>query len=311
MEELFDVRFLVSESNFIYNFGINRGHTISCNKVDRCLLLSSEAKQLYRNLCGYAYGHKRDCFPSQVTLCLELGWSRGTVVKYIEELKSKGFIYVVSQGVGKPILYNMVDLSQVSYLVHSELIYSYKQERKIGLEACDKFREVINVYAKSEMMGESYSDLVKHKEALFNWFDNELNKPILPAAFDSCEQEKKSKKEVGKWSSVSEWNAYDFLEYFCQRCFEVLKVVYTSKKADIHAMRRLLKNVEKEDLKTKIDAYTALEYFEIKTVTNFSSQYVQSVLDYYIRTGNLPKQKPSKEGTVDEVWVRGLNDLFE
>ncbi|MFF2480261.1 helix-turn-helix domain-containing protein [Paenibacillus sp. NPDC058071] len=141
----FESRFLSTEQDFIYNFGVNRGHTLSYLKINRCYFLSAEAKQLYHNICDYAWGDKRNCHPSQSILRLELGWSRSSMDKYMKELRESGLIHCESLGVNKPLLYHIAELRTVPCIVHSELIHRVKEE--LGVKP-DDFYPAMAAYKK-------------------------------------------------------------------------------------------------------------------------------------------------------------------
>jgi len=63
----------------------------------RYAFVSPGAKLCYGRLIRYA-GEKGKCFPSQEALARELGVSVRNVRRYIQELRSKGFIRTVRQG---------------------------------------------------------------------------------------------------------------------------------------------------------------------------------------------------------------------
>ena len=54
-----------------------------------------------------------------------------------------------------------------------------------------------------------------------------------------------------------------------------------------------------------------LDFFEVKTLRIFCSNYSQTVLDTYTSTGNLPKHKKESlnEPQATEEWENQLKDL--
>ncbi|WP_426455481.1 helix-turn-helix domain-containing protein (plasmid) [Paenibacillus sp. S-38] len=147
--EQFEVRFNAREADYLYNHGINRGHTLSYSKVNRCYFLSAEAKQLYHNLCSYAWGNKRDCSPCQTTLRTELGWSKYTLDTYLNELRNAGLVWSTTQGVKKPLVYNLADLSTVPAIVHSEIVHEIRKDLIGGSN--EEFYRALKAYKDSEL----------------------------------------------------------------------------------------------------------------------------------------------------------------
>ncbi len=346
--DLFDVRFASTEKEFIYNFGVNRGHSLSYAKVNRCLFLSDAAKQLYHSLCDYAYGERKDCYPSQALLRLGLGWSKQTLSNHLKELEKMGFITIEKEGFGKPAKYNLQELHKIPALYHSEIIYSI---RPTSTEELEKFYTAVAEYKKSDLCREvmesanplAYMEQIKLWFKTFLGLDNTSNsseeekveevkekssksnkvKLTTPKVFkvDPLVQEenpmiskKKRRRLSYKEIDVEDWNTNHFVAYFEDLYQEKYHAPYITTKADRGAMKRLLNSGKsKAMLKQHIENFISLDFFEAPTITSFSSSYVQAVLDTYLSTRRLPtfKRKSNHVGKINEEWARGLDELMD
>jgi len=328
--ENFNVEFSSSEKQFVFKFGVNKGYTISYNKVNRCLFLSSGAKQLYQNLCSYAM--EEDSFPTQALLRLELGWSRQTFNSYLNELKEYGFIRQKSNGKNKPAIYELVELHNISLLIHSELVYGFIKEYNIGqTDVLNEMYNSINEYKESDLFKEvqNSTDIVYMKDKIYSYFcaqlfdkkveekENELQSTavvtpsiLVPLVWDLGEVERESEEKPKKRKAkqytdvpIEEWNTNHFCYYFADKYKEQFNAPYIVTNADRGAMKRLLDEKPKELIKQYIDIFLAENYFEIKIIKGFTSSFVQSVLDSYIKFGRLPSYKNSESKTTDEGYV--------
>ena len=296
-----------SENEFIYNFGVNRGHSLTYSKVTRCLFLSAEAKQLYQCICEYAYNGRRDCFPSQNMLMLHLGWSRPTLITYTKELVDAGLLEVVSNGVGQNNVYKLIDLHKVKVLRHSEMVYLVLS----NFEGRD-WLKAVNEYKKSEAF-QAHS-LNPYLEQIEEWFNNFFSgtsdkrqsqpKPEAPVArwgippkeaadakreSDPDAPERKKTPRIG-WRDkpVSEWNANDFASYYEHKYIEVFKLpcAPTTIK-ERGALATFLKRFpDTELLKKKMDVYLESPQFNPKSIFHFCSGYVQGLIDHFLLTGS-------------------------
>ena len=52
------------------------------------------SKAVYAYICSYT-GKGKDAFPSQNLICRDLGIGKSTLVKYIKELKDRGYVTVI------------------------------------------------------------------------------------------------------------------------------------------------------------------------------------------------------------------------
>ena len=338
MEEVFEVKFASSEKEFIYNSGVNRGHTSVPLKVTRCLFLSDGAKSLYTHLSAYAYGDKRECFPGQSVLKMELGWENQKFDKYLNELREVGLIKTVRRA-GRSLLYLLEELHQVTILVFSELVYQVFSENRGDDE---KFRKAVKEFKKSDLFSKVIGSVnpIIHKDPIHDWFASymkgdeqptsieETPKPkptAIPGVFSLDEDVKSvkdpdkqpSKKKKGstfRELSVDEWNAHHFWSYFEDKYIEKYKLPPASKyMAEVSALKTLV-NVKKDKqvVKTHIDNYFDLDHFDgwSRSVFSFSSAAVQQKLDHYLNFGSLTSYKSStgKQSTVtkidgDKEWI--------
>lgn len=196
MDNTFIVDFTSSEKQFIYSEGVNKGHSLSYSKVNRCLFLSSDAKQLYHNICDYAYGDKKDCYPSHTSLLIELGWGSTKLKQVMAELKASNLI-TTKAVVGKPTVYNITDLNNVTMLYHSETVYavisSYKGNRMVTHELllC-----LVNKYKESVLFTEvsASSKPTDYREQINKWFGeftSNQDKEPAPVTEPTAKTEKK------------------------------------------------------------------------------------------------------------------------
>lgn len=201
VEDLLLIEFASSEKQFIYNEGVNKGHSLSYSKVNRCLFISAEAKQLYHNICDYAYGDKRDCYPSHQSLMLELGWGNTKLKDAIKELKDVDLIKVKTIP-GKSSIYSIQEIHLVPVLYHSEIIYALiNYAREHSIYDIKSFQKKLNEYKKSNL----YKEVVESRnpmtfnDEIFNFFFNESTEVDEPVNVNEPKDEPKEddvKEEV-------------------------------------------------------------------------------------------------------------------
>jgi biotin operon repressor len=83
-----------------------RGFTQVPNYVLESTRLSAGAKLTYAMLLKYAWENDY-CFPGQDRLATDMGVSRQTANKYIQELQKKEYIQIKRQGQGRPNVYTL------------------------------------------------------------------------------------------------------------------------------------------------------------------------------------------------------------
>jgi biotin operon repressor len=75
-------------------------------KVMHCHRLSAGARLLWWELCQWISPELWECYPPQHALCDELGVSRASVIRWLKELQTKGFVVVKRVGKGNSYLLN-------------------------------------------------------------------------------------------------------------------------------------------------------------------------------------------------------------
>ena len=83
-----------------------RGFTQVPNYVLESRNLSAGAKLTYAMLLKYAWENDY-CFPGQDRLAADMGISRQTANKYVQELHKKAYIRIKRQGQGRPNVYTL------------------------------------------------------------------------------------------------------------------------------------------------------------------------------------------------------------
>jgi hypothetical protein len=82
------------------------GFTQVPNHVLRSKKISPGAKLTYAMLLSYAWNNEY-CFPGQGRLAIDMGSGERSVVRYIQELESQGFIKIRRRGKGKVHIYEL------------------------------------------------------------------------------------------------------------------------------------------------------------------------------------------------------------
>ncbi len=82
------------------------GFTQLPNAILRSKEIGGMEKCTYALLLSYAW-HNDYCFPGQDRLALDLGCSRASANTYIKNLRQRGFINVIRQGLNKPNIYEL------------------------------------------------------------------------------------------------------------------------------------------------------------------------------------------------------------
>lgn len=335
MEERFTTRFASSEKEFLTQFGVNFGFTQIHSKVDRCYFLTSDAKALYHNLNQYAYNGSKECFPSQALLRAELGWSKNSVTKYVEELRKKGFIKTIRHP-GRPLMYLLEELHTVPVIAHSEIVHEIRKEL-FGSDEREVFANSLADYKDSEVYTtvSQESDPNAHKDKVRQWFVQwqgethveepgqsmpEQPKPPQPSGRrkpqiireegvekvgDPTKPEKAKRKGVSKnpdEAPVEDWNTNHFRAYFMRQYQEKYHSAYSWTEEDQKTMHKMRETKgDNSALKEALDKFFSIDQFAPKTVRLFGSTNTQAVLDEFTRTGKLPwymnkkDEKPSLE----------------
>jgi hypothetical protein len=256
----FSLKFASSEKEFLYNEGPNRGHSLTYSKVNRCLFLSSEAKQLYTNISEYAFNGKRDCFPSQLALRLQLGWCKNTIRKFTYELRDARLIALERTGGGNYV-YHLSELHTIPTVAHSEFVHEVlEQYRK---EHGENTFKALETYKKTSLCDKANKNPVGHEATIEKFFQAyfagetllPVSEPVVykpqpeipqhvpgmprritaaPVNADEIRREadpsKPEKASSGRkhtsWRNVpvEDWNTNHFTSYFADKYLEVMKL---------------------------------------------------------------------------------------
>ena len=93
----------------VENEALRQGFTQIPNYVLRDKRLSFGARLTYTMLLSYAW-QEGSCFPGQERIAHDLGISRQSVSKFLQELRSNGLIDWERRGLGKTNVYYILDI---------------------------------------------------------------------------------------------------------------------------------------------------------------------------------------------------------
>lgn len=327
-DDYFELKLVSNEQDFIYNFGVNKGHTLSFSKVNRCYFLSAEAKQLYHNICDYAWGSKRECRPSQATLRAELGWGRHSMDKYLNELRAAELILTEKRGNQQPLLYKLNELHRSQAIVHSEVVHQVREALAIS---GDLFHSALDIYIKA---GPVITDPVRQRAEIHRWFQNYSYPDRTPAKVEEVEfpvQEDppvrpqgmviregflnqkpstnipkstdvvtaadplstKKGKVVVDPDNAETWNSHHFGSYFSDLYKQKYGTVYQPSAADSGQLSRLIRSKpgQKESIRDAMEHFFNIDFFTVRTITSFCGNFVQAMLDQFMLTGKIPDKR--------------------
>ncbi len=144
--QVINVNLCNKETDFIHCYGVNTGSKPAVTKLLRCLFLSKEAKATYQTLYSYAYGNKKDCFPSVSRLSLNLDCDPKSVRKYLDELVDLGFLRKECRGVTSTNAYYFEELQNIAALRHSEIVYTFAPKDS---RAIVEFKSLLKEYKET------------------------------------------------------------------------------------------------------------------------------------------------------------------
>lgn len=122
--------------------------------------------------------------------------------------------------------------------------------------------------------------------------------------------EEGKKKKVTIKDSVNEWTLQTFAKYFEYLYQFKIKKPYIPRKGDLKQLKRVLEIKDKETVKHYMETFIELDFFEVKTLRIFCSNYTQTVLDTYTSTGRLPHYKKThNEPQVSDEWTKQIEEL--
>ena len=98
-----------------------KGYGFVAKKVMRDKTLNILSKAVYAYICSYA-GKGKDAFPSQNLICGDLGIGKSTLLKYIKELKDKGYITVIQHKEKGKFAQNLYTVNAIPCIVSSDTV---------------------------------------------------------------------------------------------------------------------------------------------------------------------------------------------
>lgn len=331
------------EDEFRHLWGLNKGFSQAWKKVDYCLFLSTNAKQLYRNLSGYVYEGNKECFPAQDLLRLGLRWGKSRFSEALDELRDKGFITTEKRGFGKSLGYHFEELRTVRLLYHSEMIWGIA--RQFGWMDRDRFNSIVSDYEETDLFKEvnNAENPLLYEDVVVAWFLNNLGQPpqeeesveeqqetneppkskttVIPRVFQ-LDKDIQTEPETGKRKPTARnykdldpqfWNTNHLCQYFRDAYEREFGFKYPGGDSgkELGMMKRLLELREDSALiKTHIDNYMKLPQYPMKVITGFCMSHVQSNLDRYLKTGeawgesNEQVGKPIQDSGFDERYYK-------
>ena len=97
------------------------GYGVVAKKVMRDKTLNILSKAVYAYICSYT-GKGKDAFPSQNLICRDLGIGKSTLVKYIKELKDRGYVTVIQHKEKGKFAQNLYTVNAIPCIVSSDTV---------------------------------------------------------------------------------------------------------------------------------------------------------------------------------------------
>jgi len=198
------VQYYNNENEFLFGYGVTFGYFIVQKKVHDCIFLSSEAKMLYYTILRFTYEGQKECFPSQGLLCYLLGWTKKTLIKYLNELIELGFIEIELNSQTQTYIYKIKELQHVKVIKHSELIHSIRPDSGKKILS---FIERLKEYKESELFKK-----VNEAEDPFIYYDEVYNFFYCPEPEDKPEIESEYFQNPDLLKEVTEVASEDRME---------------------------------------------------------------------------------------------------
>ena len=98
-----------------------KGYGFVAKKVMRDKPLNILSKAVYAYICSYT-GKGKDAFPSQNLICRDLGIGKSTLVKYIKELKDRGYVTVIQHKEKGKFAQNLYTVNAIPCIVSSDTV---------------------------------------------------------------------------------------------------------------------------------------------------------------------------------------------
>ena len=93
------------------------GYGFIAKKIMKDRSLNVISKAIYAYICSYT-GKGHSAFPSQKLISADLGINKGTLVKYIKELKDNGYITVIQHKEKGKFAQNLYTINILPYMVY-------------------------------------------------------------------------------------------------------------------------------------------------------------------------------------------------
>ena len=275
-----------------------KGYGFVAKKVMRDKTLNILSKAVYAYICSYA-GKGKDAFPSQNLICRDLGIGKSTLVKYIKELKDRGYVTVIQHKEKGKFAQNLYTVNAILCIVssnttrtdtnptaHGQVNTNNNQKNNNNI----KDKKINNTHTGVE---EKTSDSVEHK--------NELEKEKLSDAPMEIQDILKKYKELGLPEYSYRPDNYVILgvwrELGAVKLFEALTLMSESKFVKnnmsinsifkIENLKKALNGNFKDKRKVKKNEDDAKKKFERTVYENSTGSLIKGLLDGTIgRNGN-------------------------
>jgi len=275
-----------------------KGYGFVAKKVMRDKTLNILSKAVYAYICSYA-GKGKDAFPSQNLICGDLGIGKSTLLKYIKELKDRGYITVIQHKEKGKFAQNLYTVNVIPCIVSSDTTRTDTNPTARGQVNTNnnqknnnniKDKKINNTHTGVE---EKTSDSVEHK--------NELEKEKLSDAPMEIQDILKKYKDLGLPEYSYRPDNYVILgvwrELGAVKLFEALTLMSESKFVKnnmsinsifkIENLKKALNGNFKDKRKVKKNEDDAKKKFERTVYENSTGSLIKGVLDGTIgRNGN-------------------------
>ena len=275
-----------------------KGYGFVAKKVMRDKTLNILSKAVYAYICSYA-GKGKDAFPSQNLICGDLGIGKSTLLKYIKELKDRGYITVIQHKEKGKFAQNLYTVNVIPCIVSSDTTRTDTNPTACGQVNTNnnqknnnniKDKKINNTHTGVE---EKISDSVEHK--------NELEKEKLSDAPMEIQDILKKYKDLGLPEYSYRPDNYVILgvwrELGAVKLFEALTLMSESKFVKnnmsinsifkIENLKKALNGNFKDKRKVKKNEDDAKKKFERTVYENSTGSLIKGLLDGTIgRNGN-------------------------
>ena len=275
-----------------------KGYGFVAKKVMRDKTLNILSKAVYAYICSYA-GKGKDAFPSQNLICGDLGIGKSTLLKYIKELKDRGYITVIQHKEKGKFAQNLYTVNVIPCIVSSDTTRTDTNPTACGQVNTNnnqknnnniKDKKINNTHTGVE---EKTSDSVEHK--------NELEKEKLSDAPMEIQDILKKYKDLGLPEYSYRPDNYVILgvwrELGAVKLFEALTLMSESKFVKnnmsinsifkIENLKKALNGNFKDKRKVKKNEDDAKKKFERTVYENSTGSLIKGLLDGTIgRNGN-------------------------